>query len=72
MTKRSSAHIQAQRAGRSRDFETCQICGSRQHTEGHHIIDHQFSGAASAENIVTLCHVCHTQVHKGRISLLKI
>ncbi len=72
MGKRSSAHVKAQRAGRVRDFGTCQICGSTQHAEGHHIIDHQFSGAANAENIVTLCHECHTRVHKGLISLLKI
>ncbi len=72
MAKRSSAHIKAQREGRVRDLGTCQICGSQQNVEGHHIIDHQFYGSANAENIVTLCHECHTRVHKGLISLLKI
>lgn len=46
MGKRSSAHIKAQRAGRERDGNRCQICGSNDHVEGHHIIDHQFGGAA--------------------------
>lgn len=72
MAKRSSAHIKAQRAGRARDFGTCQICGSTQHVEGHHVIDHQFSGAADAENIVSLCRKCHARVHKGLITLVKL
>ena len=65
MAKRSSAHIKAQREGRSRDLETCQACGSKEKVQGHHILDHQFSGAALADNIVSLCqcreklfHVC--------------
>ena len=37
MGKRSSAHIKAQRAGRERDGNRCQICGSNDHVEGHHI-----------------------------------
>lgn len=72
MGKRSSAHIKAQRAGRERDFGTCQICGSKQNVEGHHIIDHQFFGAANADNIVSLCHECHVRVHKGLINILKL
>lgn len=50
----------------------CQICGSNDHVEGHHIIDHQFGGAADKDNIVALCHKHHNDVHKGLIGLLKI
>lgn len=71
MAKRSSAHIKAQREGRSRDLETCQACGSKEKVQGHHILDHQFSGAALADNIVSLCHECHTNVHKGKMDILK-
>lgn len=71
MAKRSSAHIKAQRAGRARDYETCQACGSKQKVQGHHIFDHQFSGAATAENIVSLCHDCHKKVHSGKLDICK-
>ena len=71
MGKRSSAHLQAQRGGRERDGNVCQICGSKDHVEGHHIIDHQFSGAAAIDNIVSLCHKHHRDVHDGKIDILK-
>lgn len=68
---RSSAHIRAQKAGRERDGNVCQICGSSNHTEGHHILDYQFSGAADKENIITLCREHHKEVHKGLIDIMK-
>ena len=71
MKKRSSAHVAAQKQGRKRDLETCQICGSTNHTEGHHIFDYAFGGAPDKDNIVTLCHDCHTKVHRGLIDLFK-
>lgn len=72
MGKRSSAHTKAQRAGRERDGNRRQICGSNDHVEGHHILDHQFGGAADKDNIIALCHKHHNEVHKGLIGLLKI
>lgn len=71
MAVRSYAHRDAQRAGKVRDYFTCQACGSREHVEGHHIMEHQFFGAADKENIVTLCHECHKEVHRGRRDILK-
>ena len=71
MAKRGSEHGKAQRAGRQRDFETCQVCGSKERAEGHHIMDYQFGGAASIDNIVTLCQKCHKEVHNGKIDILK-
>lgn len=71
MSKRSAAHTRAQRAGKTRDLNTCQICGSKEMVEGHHIIDHQFSGAAIADNIISLCRSCHAAVHRGEINLFK-
>lgn len=68
----SAAHIKAQKAGRERDRSVCQICGSRDYVEGHHIIDYQFNGAAITDNIITLCHKHHSDVHSGRIDILKI
>ena len=67
--KRSSEHISAQREGKKRDLNTCQICGSSDHPEGHHIFDYALGGAANKDNIITLCHECHQNVHKGLIDL---
>lgn len=69
---RSTAHKNAQRAGRERDGNRCQICGSRNQVEGHHIIDHRFGGAADTDNIISLCHKHHRDVHNGQIDLFKI
>ncbi len=71
MAKRSKEHTAVQRAGRARDYETCQACGSKEKVEGHHIFDHQYSGAASLDNIITLCHKCHVNVHNGKMNIFK-
>lgn len=71
MAKRSSAHIKAQKAGRARDCEICQACGSKQKVQGHHIFDCQFLGAATAENIISFCHDCHKKVHSGQLDICK-
>ena len=68
---RSAEHRRAQRNGRERDLNTCQICGSKEHVEGHHIIDYQFNGAALVVNIITLCRKHHHDVHNGKIDILK-
>ena len=67
--KRSSAHLKAQKEGKIRDNYTCQICGSTEHTQGHHVFDVQFNGEADADNIVTLCDICHKKVHRGILDL---
>lgn len=68
---RSIEHQKAQRDGKVRDYGVCQACGSREQPEGHHIIDYQFGGAATPDNIITLCHKCHKQVHRGNIDIVK-
>ena len=69
--KRGPEHNKAQRVGKERDLYTCQICGSTAHTEGHHLLDFSFGGAPDKDNIMTLCHDCHSNVHKGLIDLFK-
>ncbi len=67
---RSAAHTKAQKAGGLRDGNICQICGSKDHVEGHHIVDYAFGGAASADNIIALCHKHHRDVHDGKLNIL--
>ena len=68
---RGSEHTRVQREGKIRDLGVCQVCGSPIKPEGHHIIDYQYSGRASTDNIITLCHNCHVKVHGGKFDLLK-
>lgn len=72
MASREKEHYNAQKKGKERDLYTCQVCGSTEQPEGHHILNYQYGGAADIDNIVTLCHKCHKQVHRGRIDILKI
>ena len=70
--KRDSRHIRAQKEGKKRDGYICQICGSTEHVEGHHVIDYAYGGAADKDNIVTLCSDHHKKVHSGKVTLIKI
>ena len=66
---RDARHVQVQRQGKERDCYICQVCGSRERLEGHHIVDYHFGGGADKNNIITLCHECHRKVHRGEIIL---
>lgn len=72
MAKRGKEHCIVQKLGKERDLYMCQICGSNESVEGHHIIDYQYGGAANVDNIVSLCRKCHMKVHKGEIDLCVI
>lgn len=67
--RRESVHLKAQRDGKIRDGYRCQICGSTDHTEGHHIIEYHNGGRGDRDNIVTLCHKCHSKVHGGGLDI---
>ncbi|MCH8493936.1 MAG: HNH endonuclease [Idiomarina sp.] len=61
-----------------RDSFTCRSCGwntskrqkvdKRSMLELHHITHHVKGGANSVENLITLCNVCHDEVHRGGIN----
>ena len=44
MGRRGMEHTEAQREGRIRDLGICQICGSTDSPQGHHVMDYQFGG----------------------------
>lgn len=70
MGKRGNDHVLAQYLGKVRDDFTCQVCGSTEGVQGHHVFDYQYGGAADVGNIVTLCHECHKKAHRGEINLI--
>lgn len=70
MAAREREHCKVQRLGKERDLYTCQVCGSTENVEGHHIVNYQYGGAATMDNIVALCSECHKEVHRGNIDML--
>lgn len=53
-----------------RDGYTCQHC-ARQHVrlEAHHLIYREQGGKDTLSNLLTLCAVCHHQLHTGKVTL---
>lgn len=48
-----------------RDSWRCQICGSMQQLQVHHLQYRSHSGSDSDENLITLCARCHLGLHAG-------
>ena len=46
-----------------RDSWRCQLCGSMQQLEVHHRVFRSHGGKDAEENLVTLCHSCHSALH---------
>lgn len=54
----------------NRDGYTCQYCRGKHKDsklEVHHIIFRSKGGSDEPENLITLCHICHTALHDGEI-----
>jgi 5-methylcytosine-specific restriction endonuclease McrA len=46
-----------------RDSWRCQVCGSMQHLQVHHLKFRSQSGGDEEQNLITLCAGCHEQMH---------
>lgn len=55
-----------------RDNYNCQLCGKK-HTllEVHHIIWRSRGGSDNEDNLITLCHDCHSKIHEGLLTIDK-
>jgi hypothetical protein len=50
---------------RARDQHRCARCGSAAGLHVHHRIRRSQGGKDTSENMITLCHACHTWVHQN-------
>ena len=48
-----------------RDGWRCQICGSMQQLQVHHLKFRSQSGADEEQNLITLCAECHLRIHSN-------
>jgi len=48
-----------------RDEHRCVVCWTWTEAPPHHIIYKSQGGRDVAENLITLCRACHTQLHDG-------
>lgn len=56
----------------NRDNYTCQYCKGKHKDsklEVHHIIFRSQGGSDEESNLITLCHTCHKNLHRGKIKL---
>lgn len=49
---------------RREKLAVCRVCGSSQDIELHHLVARSLGGDDVADNLVPLCHDCHTAVEK--------
>jgi 5-methylcytosine-specific restriction endonuclease McrA len=47
-----------------RDGWRCQVCGSMQNLQVHHLKFRSRSGGDIEQNLITLCAECHEKVHR--------
>ena len=67
--KRSYQHRKAQRQVKKLEGNECQVCGTTEKPEGHHLIPYSEDGSASTHNMITMCQSCHRKYHQGELNI---
>lgn len=67
--KESRSYKNRKLTRKAMDEFKCRNCGSTKELEVHHRIRRADGGTDRLENLVTLCHKCHTDYHDGKIEL---
>ena len=47
------------------DTPCCVCCGSPHNIELHHYVERSRGGLGREQNLICLCHKCHTKLHEG-------
>jgi 5-methylcytosine-specific restriction endonuclease McrA len=59
----ANSHRELHRQVLQRDGWRCQVCGSMQRLQVHHLKLRSQSGGDEEHNLITLCADCHAHVH---------
>jgi predicted restriction endonuclease len=62
-------HTKAIKKAKEKELHKCQLCGSQDRVQGHHIKDYGFNGPATVDNIIVVCFGCHKKLHRGEIQI---
>jgi len=60
----STSYAKLQRQVLERDGWRCQVCGSMQNLQVHHLKFRSHSGSDEEQNLITLCAECHERMHR--------
>jgi 5-methylcytosine-specific restriction endonuclease McrA len=60
----STSYAKLQRQVLERDGWRCQVCGSMQNLQAHHLKFRSHSGSDEEQNLITLCAECHERMHR--------
>jgi 5-methylcytosine-specific restriction endonuclease McrA len=60
----ANSYLELHRQVLERDGWHCQVCGSMQNLQVHHLKLRSRSGGDEEQNLITLCAECHEQVHR--------
>jgi 5-methylcytosine-specific restriction endonuclease McrA len=61
----ANSYLELHRQVLERDGWRCQVCGSMQRLQVHHLKLRSQSGGDEEQNLIALCAACHEQVHGG-------
>ena len=59
----ADAYHELHRQVLERDGWRCQVCGSMQNLQVHHLKFRSRSGSDEEQNLITLCTECHARTH---------
>jgi len=51
--------------------DKCEICGSEENLETHHIKQIIYNGSNKNKNLIRVCRKCHMKIHSGKIILVR-
>ena len=60
----ATSYTELQRQVLERDGWRCQVCGSMQRLQVHHLKFRSQSGGDVEQNLITLCAECHARMHR--------